>query len=51
MVLKWFGVFSRSRFSAHAREHASGFRDAFTVPRARGIEIYLNNAHNSLKVF
>ena len=34
-------------FSAHAREHAPGYKNAFPVPRARGLEIFQNNSHKS----
>ena len=34
-------------FSAHAREHAPGYKNAFSVPRARGLEFFQNNSHKS----
>ena len=34
-------------FSAHARDHASGYNNEFSLPRADGLEIFQNKAHNS----
>ena len=34
-------------FSAHAREHAPGYKNAFSVPRLPGLEFFLNNSHIS----
>ena len=34
-------------FSAHAREHVPGYKTAFPLPRARGLEIFQNNSYDS----
>ena len=33
-------------FSAHAREHAQWYKNAFSVPLAHGHELSQNNSHN-----
>ena len=37
----------KSDFSAHAREHAPGYKTVFPVPRARGLDIFQNNSRDS----
>ena len=31
----------------HAREHAPGYKTAFPVPRAHGLDFFQNNSHDS----
>ena len=44
MTRKSVCVLPNPKFSVHAREHASGYRNEFSVPRARGLEFFQNNA-------
>ena len=42
-----FKCYQIQGFSGHAREHSSGYKNAFSVPPVYGLKSFQNNAHNA----